>query len=51
LSKIANQLAAKAAKAVSQADLDTQWQKFLTDGSPKLAAQVDDKTLLLALRG
>jgi hypothetical protein len=51
LGKIANQLAAATAKRVPQADLDRLWHKFLTDGSPKLAAQVDDKTMLMALRG
>ena len=39
------------AKRVTQAELDKLWQKFLTEGSPKLKAQVDDKTMLLALRG
>lgn len=51
LGKIANQLAAAVAKQVPQEDLDRLWQKFLTEGSPKLKAQVDDKTMLLALRG
>ena len=51
LGKIANQLASAVAKRVTQAELDKLWQKFLTDGSPKLKAQVDDKTMLLALRG
>lgn len=51
LGKIANQLASAVAKQVTQAELDKQWEKFLTEGSPKLKAQVDDKTMLLALRG
>ena len=51
LGKIANQLAGAVAKQVPQEDLDKLWQKFLTEGSPKLKAQVDDKTMLLALRG
>lgn len=51
LGKIANQLAAATAKNVSQDALDKLWQTFLTEGTPKLKAQVDDKTLLLALRG
>ena len=51
LGKIANQLAGAVAKQVPQDDLDKLWQKFLTEGSPKLKAQVDDKTMLLALRG
>jgi len=51
LGKIANQLAAATTKNVSQDALDKLWQTFLTEGTPKLKAQVDDKTLLLALRG
>jgi hypothetical protein len=51
LGKIANQLAAATAKNVPQNALDKLWQDFLTGGTPKLKAQVDDKTLLLALRG
>jgi hypothetical protein len=51
LGKIANQLAAATAKKVPQNALDKLWQDFLTEGTPKLKAQVDDKTLLLALRG
>ena len=51
LGKIANQLAAATAKNVPQDALDKLWQDFLTGGTPKLKAQVDDKTLLLALRG
>ena len=51
LGKIANQLAGATVKKVPQPDLDRLWHKFLTDGSPKLAAQVDDKTMLMALRG
>ena len=51
LGKIANQLAGATAKNVSQDALDKLWQTFLTEGTPKLKAQVDDKTLLLALRG
>ncbi len=51
LSKIANQLAGATAKDVPQADLDKLWANFLTDGSPKLKAQIDDKTMLMALRG
>lgn len=51
LGKIANQLAAATAKNVSQGKLDKLWQDFLREGTPKLKAQVDDKTLLLALRG
>jgi len=51
LGKIANQLVAYMAKNVPQEKLDKLWQNFLTEGTPKLKAQVDDKTLLLALRG
>jgi hypothetical protein len=51
LGKIANQLAGATGENVPQDALDKLWQKFLTDGTPKLKAQVDDKTLLLALRG
>jgi acyl-CoA thioesterase FadM len=51
LGKIANQLAGAAAKNVPQQKLDKLWQDFLTEGTPKLKTQVDDKTLLLALRG
>lgn len=51
LGKIANQLAGATAKDVPQADLDKLWANFLTDGSPKLKAQIDDKTMLMALRG
>jgi len=51
LGKIANQLAAATAQKAPQDKLDKLWAEFLTNGSPKLAAQVDDKTLLLALRG
>lgn len=51
LGKIANQLAGARAKGVPQEKLDKLWQDFLTEGTPKLKAQVDDKTLLLALRG
>ena len=51
LGKIANQLVAATAQKAPQANLDKLWADFLTTGSPKLAAQVDDKTLLLALRG
>jgi hypothetical protein len=51
LGKIANQLAGATAKNVPQEKLDKLWQDFLTEGTPKLKAQVDDKTLLLALRG
>jgi len=51
LGKIANQLAAATGKNVPQEKLDKLWQDFLTEGTPKLKAQVDDKTLLLALRG
>lgn len=51
LGKIANQLVAATAQKAPQDSLDKLWADFLTTGSPKLAAQVDDKTLLLALRG
>ena len=51
LGKIANQLAGATAKKVTQDALDKLWQNFLTEGSPRLAAQVDDKTMLMALRG
>jgi hypothetical protein len=51
LGKIANQLAGATAKQVPQDKLDKLWQDFLREGTPKLKAQVDDKTLLLALRG
>ena len=51
LGKIANQLAGATAKKVPQDKLDKLWQDFLREGTPKLKAQVDDKTLLLALRG
>lgn len=51
LGKIANQLAGATAKNVPQEKLDKLWQDFLTEGTPKLKTQVDDKTLLLALRG
>lgn len=51
LGKIANQLASATAKQVPQDKLDKLWQDFLREGTPKLKAQVDDKTLLLALRG
>lgn len=51
LGKIANQLAGATAKNVPQEKLDKLWQDFLREGTPKLKAQVDDKTLLLALRG
>ena len=51
LGKIANQLAGATDKNVPQEKLDKLWQDFLTEGTPKLKSQVDDKTLLLALRG
>lgn len=51
LGKIANQLVAYTVKNVPQEKLDKLWQDFLTEGTPKLKTQVDDKTLLLALRG
>lgn len=51
LGKIANQLAGATAKNVPQEKLDKLWQDFLREGTPKLKTQVDDKTLLLALRG
>lgn len=51
LGKIANQLAGATAKKVPQDKLDKLWQDFLREGTPKLKTQVDDKTLLLALRG
>ena len=51
LGKIANQLAGATAMNVPQEKLDKLWQDFLTEGTPKLKTQVDDKTLLLALRG
>jgi hypothetical protein len=51
LGKIANQLAGATAKKVPQDKLDKLWQDFLREGTRKLKAQVDDKTLLLALRG
>ena len=49
--KIANQLAGASAQKVPQDDLDGFWAKFLTSGNEQLAAEIDDKTLLLALRG
>ena len=49
--KIANQLAGASAKKVSQEDLDGFWAKFLATGNEQLAAVIDDKTLLIALRG
>lgn len=49
--KIANQLASAAVQKVPQDKLDEAWAKFLTDGNPQLASEIDDKTLLVALRG
>jgi len=49
--KIANQLAGAAVQKVTQDKLDEAWAKFLTDGNPQLASEIDDKTLLIALRG
>jgi len=49
--KIASQLAGASAKKVSQEDLDGFWAKFLATGNEQLAAEIDDKTLLIALRG
>jgi hypothetical protein len=48
--KISNQLAQASLKQASQADLDASWAQFLTGGNPQLASEVDDKTLLIALR-
>ena len=49
--KIANQLAGAAAHKVAQEELDGFWAKFLTSGNEQLEKEVDDKTLLIALRG
>lgn len=49
--KIANQLAGASAKKVPQVELDGFWANFLTSGNEQLAKEVDDKTLLIALRG
>lgn len=49
--KIANQLAGASAKKVAQDDLDGFWANFLTSGNEQLEKEVDDKTLLVALRG
>jgi hypothetical protein len=49
--KIANQLAGASAQKVPQSELDGFWAKFLTSGNDQLANEIDDKTLLLALRG
>jgi hypothetical protein len=49
--KIANQLAGAAAQKIPQDKLDEAWAKFLKDGNPQLASEIDDKTLLVALRG
>lgn len=49
--KIANQLVGLRAKNGSQEERDALWASFLTSGNEQLAAELDDKTLLLALRG
>jgi hypothetical protein len=49
--QIANQLAGASAQKVPQVELDGFWAKFLTSGNEQLANEIDDKTLLLALRG
>ena len=48
--KITNQLSLASAQQTSQADLDASWTQFLSGGNPQLASEVDDKTLLIALR-
>ena len=49
--KISNQLIASRRSNVSQDELDKLWANFLKDGNAGLAAQVDDKTIVFALRG
>jgi hypothetical protein len=49
--KIANQLIAASASKVPQSDLDKLWADFLTGGNEQLAKELDDKTLLIAVRG
>lgn len=49
--KISNQLIAASRSSVSQDELDKLWDSFLKDGNAQLAAQVDDKTIVFALRG
>lgn len=49
--KIANQLIAATTSKVPQADLDKLWGEFLTEGNEQLAKEIDDKTLIVAVRG
>lgn len=49
--KISNQLIAARRSNVTQEELDKLWNNFLKDGNASLASQVDDKTIVFALRG
>jgi hypothetical protein len=49
--KISNQLISASRSNVSQDELDKLWDSFLKAGNAELAAQVDDKTIVFALRG
>lgn len=48
--KIANQLVAATVAKVPPAELNAKWAEFLTSGIPELATEIDDKSLLFALR-
>ena len=48
--KIAQQFASATASKTPQDELNAKWAEFLTSGNPSLATEVDDKTLLFALR-
>lgn len=49
--KISNQLIAASRSNTKQDELDRLWANFLTSGNDALATQVDDKTIVFALRG
>jgi hypothetical protein len=49
--KIANQLAGATKRNLPQVELDGFWATFLSSGNEQLEKEVDDKTLLIALRG
>ena len=48
--KIANQLVAATQNKVPQSNLDKLWDDFLSSGNEQLAKEIDDKTLLIAVR-